>query len=591
MSKGKRKQQSFLQGAMILVGATALVKIVGAIFKIPLTNLIGASGMGYFSTAYDLYLPIYSLAMAGLPIAISRMVAERVVEKRYRDVRKTLRVTQRAFLVTGLLGFVIMLALSYPYILYVDNPGALWSIFAITPSLLFCCIMSSYRGYYEGLRNMYPTAVSSVIEALGKLFLGLGMAYLVILKAKLEFAASGTVFGKALTLPSGAAPSVEDAVMAASPYAAAAAILGITIGTALGALYLIIRHKRGGDKITGAELDASPAPESGRKTLRMLVAIAIPVVLGSLVTNVASLVDMATVQRQLSHAVKLDVNTITTMYAGLLPENTEPDQISNFLYGCYKGLAYSIYNLIPSLTSVLGVSALPVLAMAWTEKRRDAIKTNVESMIRITALVVLPAGTGIAVLSGPILHLLYSGRPGEASIAEPILGVLGVAALFSGLTAPLTNMLQAIGRQGVPVRNIAVGAVLKIVVNYVLVGIPGVNVIGASVGTAVCYFYIFVANLICLIRYSGVMPNLHAALVKPAVSALVCGAVAWGSCRLLEHYLGKGSIPTVLAILLAAAAYLIMLFCTRTVTKVDILGLPKGEKIAARLEKLGWIKP
>lgn len=598
----KREQQSFLHGAIILVGSTLLVKFIGAIFKIPLGNLIGGVGMGYFSAAYDLYLPLYALAMGGLPIAVSRMVAERVAEKRYRDVRKVLRIAQRAFLITGVSGFVIMLLLAYPYILYTGTSGALPGILCITPCLLFCCIMSSYRGYYEGLRNMYPTAISSLIEALGKLVLGLGFAYLVILKARAEYAASGTVFGKAITIVLDPEKTIEECTNeaiadGAANYAAAAAILGITIGAALGAIFLIIRHKVVGDKITVSELRAAPRPQRNRQVFRIMLAISIPVVLGSLVTNVASLIDLATVQRRLVDAYNSSPGTITAMYEGLLPASVQgltgkelAQEISVYLYGCYKGFAYSLYNLVPTLTSVLGVSALPVLTTAWTKRDKRGVKVNIESMVRTTALISLPAGIGLSALAGGILHLLYSSKPEEATVATPMLVILGAAAVFAGLMAPLTNMLQAIGKQNIPVRNIAIGAVLKIVVNFVLVGIPSINVVGAPVGTLCCYFYIFISNFICLLKYSHVRISILRTLLKPAFAGILCGAAAWASSGLLGWIIPSSKIVTILAICIAGIVYVIALLCTRAITREDLAMLPKGQKIAAVLAKRGWIR-
>ena len=162
----RTRQQSFMYGSLVLMIATMLVKVIGAIYRIPLANLLGEDGMGYYSTAYDLYLPMYSLAMAGLPVAISRIIAEHIAAGRYRDVAMTLKVAKRSFWVTGGVGFVLMCGLAYPFVDYTGNYGALKAVFCIAPCLLICCIMSAYRGYYEGLKNMTPTAISQVIEAI-----------------------------------------------------------------------------------------------------------------------------------------------------------------------------------------------------------------------------------------------------------------------------------------------------------------------------------------------------------------------------------------------------------------------------------------
>ena len=568
-----------MKGAAILTVSTVLVKVIGAVFKIPLGNLLGGSGMGYFTSAYDLYLPLYSLAMAGLPIAISRLVAERVAEKRFADVYKTLKVAQRTFLVTGLTGTVIMLVAIYPYTVYIGNTGAAFSMYAIAPALLFCCIMSSYRGFYEGMRNMYPTAISSVIEALGKLFLGLGLSYLVIYKAQAEFYQAGTVFGKAIQVSADATNKqiYESIVEAASPYAAAAAILGITIGSVLATVFLIFYHKISGAKITREEIAASPPAYDGKRTLKMLVVIAIPVVLGSLVSNFSSLIDLLTVQKRLATVVELAPDTILSMYSGLLPDSTVGassaelvETVPNYLYGCYKGFAYSVFNLVPSITSVLGVSALPVLATAWVEQNRSSIKRNAESMIKVTALIAIPAGIGITVLAGPILDLLYSEKGKEVAVATPILFILGFAALFSGLSVPLTNMLQAIGKEKIPVRNILIGAVIKFVLNFVLVGIPSLNIIGAPIGTLACYAFNFIANFYSLIKCVGVRLDIKTTLLKPLFSALLCGATAFGVYRALSGVVTDTKLATIAAIAAAGLVYIVALLLTRCVSKEDI---------------------
>ncbi len=549
----KRKQQSFVYGAIIMVVSTALVKLIGAIFKIPLGNLIQESGMGYFSTAYNLYLPIYALAMGGLPIAVSRIVAEQVAQQNFRDVRQTFRVAKKAFLVTGLAGSALMLLLVYPFLHFTANYGAAPSIFMILPSIFFCCIMSAYRGYYEGLRNMYPTAVSSIIEALGKLVLGYGFAFLII-----------RYFGEV---------NLESA-----SWAAAGAMLGITLGTCFGALYLILRHRRSGDRITEAEYAAAPTPLSQRATLKKLLIIAVPVVLGSLVTNIASLIDVTMVQWQLGRVVSSHGEMIRQAYKVYFTHALEDGDIPNYLYGCYQ-YAYTIFNLIPTITSVLGVSALPVLATAWTQRDRGQIKANVETMIRTTALIAMPAGIGVSALAGPIMRLLYHTN-GAIHIAPPLLAVLGIASLFAGLMSPMTNMLQAIGKERIPVRNIAIGAAVKIIVNLILVGIPGVNIMGAPIGTLCCYISISMSNLYCLVKYSGVRPNLRAALGKPLLAALLCGLTAF-----LVALLGSSKLITLLAIAVAAVVYLAALILLRAFTEADVLTLPKGEKIVKILKK------
>ncbi len=583
-----RKHQNLLQGSLILGVAVLLVKIIGAIYKIPLGWVLGGVGSGYFSIAYDIYLPIFSIAMTGLPVAISRLVAESVSEGRFRDTKRILKVSKRLFLIVGLVCFAILAAAIPIYIKYIDEPNAFWPMMAIAPSLIFCCIMSTYRGYYEGLRNMYPTAFSQVIEALGKLGIGLVLAYVAKIFLTNEFIASGTILGREVVLDGSTATLAEVANKMMMPYVASCAILGITLGSVFGALYLVIRHKVSGDKITKEELEASPEPQSSKSYLKMLVLIAIPIVLGSLTTQIASLVDLTIVKVQLKSLMETDAEAVRACYGEVLSGLTNKD-IPTFLYGCYRNYAHSLYNLAPTITSVIGVSAIPIIATAWKSKDRLAVKENLESSIRVTSLIAFPAGVGLFVLSSQVLSLLYPNNVSEVAVSSPILQVLGITSIFVAITIPETSMLQAIGKQKIPVYNMLVGVVLKVMINYFLVAIPELNIVGAPVGTAVCYAYIFTANLIALRKYSEVKINILSTIIKPLLSALICGVAAYGTNLILTSWRGKGSLTTIISVAAAGVAYILALGFTKTITKNDVTMLPKGQKIAKILEKIGWL--
>ncbi len=583
-----RTHQNLIQGSLILGVATLLVKIIGAIYKIPLGWILGGVGAGYFSIAYDIYLPIYTIAMAGLPVAVSRMVAESVSEGRFRDARNLLKVSKRVFLVTGAACFAVLAAIIPFYVKSIDEPGALLPMLTIAPSLIFCCIMSTYRGYYEGMRNMFPTGISQVIEALGKLCIGLGIAYVVKVVLTAEFNRAGTVLGKAIKLDGSDATLAEVAGKKMMPYVASGAILGITLGSALGALYLVIKYRRSGDKITAEELDNSPEPRSNRTNVKMLIAIAVPIVLGSLTTQIASIVDLTIVKLQLKSVMESSGEALRECYGNVLNAYTDKD-VPTFLYGCYRNFAYSLYNLAPTITSVIGVSTIPVLATAWKSGSKLEIKNNIESTQRITSLIALPAGIGLFVLSGPILSLLYSGQPAEVAVSTPILRVLGFTSAFAAMTIPTTSMMQAIGKQKIPVYNMIVGMFLKVGINFFLVSIPSVNVIGAPIGTAACYAYIFFANLIALRKYSGVKIDIFGTIVKPLICAVVCGAAAFGTYTLVASKRGDGSLTTLIAMAAAGVTYILSLGFTRTLTHNDVMMLPKGQKIAKILEKIHWI--
>lgn len=582
-----------MNGALVLLVATLVVKIIGVIYKIPLSNMIGTVGRGYYDAAYNIYLPIYTISMAGLPVAVSKMVSEQMALGHYRDARMIFRVSARIFLITGTLGLIVLLILAYPYAALSKNIPTIPAILAIAPSIFFCCLMSIFRGYYEGLRKMTPTAFSQVFEALGKLVFGIILAKLVISKGMTDFDAGRAVFGKTVA-------DKSEALSAIYPYAAAAAAFGVTLGTVLGIAYLFILYKIKGDEITREEIVNSPKPEKSSVISKRIIKFAIPVATSSLIFSITNMIDSVMVQNRLQTAIDKDLPLIKTLYgASLQMGNILDKDIKTFLYGAYS-LSLDFKNLVPNLAMALGISAIPALSAAWAVRNKDEIRISVESVIRVILLISFPAGIGMAVLSEPILSLLYSRGESASAIAitAPILTAYGFSVFIMSLSTPMTNMLQAIGKPMVPLKALTVGAVAKIIVNFILVGIPSVNINGAVVGTIVCYLIILGISVYSLVKTTGVRINIMSVAVKPLICAALCGLAAFLSYALFNKVLSFGSpdsimnsktLSTFIAIGIAGVVYLISLLLVKGIAKDDIIMLPKGEKIAKTLEKYGFL--
>ncbi len=579
-SSKTRTSQSFLEGALILVVATVVVKIIGAIFKIPISYLLSEEAFGYFSVAYTVFTPLYSLAMAGLPVAVARMISESAAKGDYKDVKKILRVSTLAFSVTGGLGSIIMLSCAHFYSnTVVSTPAAFLSIVCLSPAVFCCCMMSSRRGYYEGLKNMYPTAISQMLEAVAKLAFGLLFAWVVTYIGNKQFESSGMVFGKACETQAQAGAAI-------APLASAAAILGVTTSTLIGALYLHIRHAVKGDGITAEQLAASKPARDGKSILKSLLSVAIPVSLGTLATTITTFIDSSSILNRLDYVMEKAPNVITSMYQGIAEKTND---ISAFIYGSYS-YTTSIFNLIPTVVTAIAISALPTVTAAWTLKDKEQTKKSIETVLRITSLLALPGGIGIAVLAKPILKFIYpmESRALAVEIAAPALALLGIAVIFVSLITPINSMLQAVGRADVPVKLMLIGGSIKIVTNFILVSIPEINVKGAPVGTILCYIFLFIASMVILCKTIGMTPNIKATFLKPFISAAACGVTAILSYTLLKSLVGM-RMSTVISIILAAIIYAICLLFLKTLTKDDIIMLPKGKKFVKILEKYGFI--
>jgi len=582
--KNGRKSQSFLKGAMVLGSSMVIVKLMGMIYKILLSNQYGGVGTGLFNSAYALYNPLFMLSTAGFPIAISRMVSESVTKKRYKDVKQIHRVSVPIFVIAGCLCFLAMILGGFLYVKIIHADNAIFALLCLSPTIFFGCLMSIYRGYFEGMRNMVPTAVSEIIEAACKLFLGFTASFLVTKYGMSRYEATGYVFGTKCG-------SVSEAESVIVPIAIGAAITGISLGSLFGFLYLFIRYKRGGDGISREELRNSPPPRKPEQTLRVMVRTAIPIGLGSIIMSLADMVDSTLVNIRINNIMQTNPDALLNVYGSLIPDHVyQNGETHTFLYGCY-GIALTLMMLVTAVTQVFGTTALPSVTAAWTGGNKEQLKKSMETVMRVTTLVTIPSGIGMSVLAEPLLSLIYHGSAvsSEVEIGSRVLTVMGISVIFIATSTPLCSMLQAIGRMDVPLKLFAIGMVTKIIVNYILVGIPEINIQGANIGSIVCYGFVTIVALFVLCRETKIVPDFVSIFVKPLFAGIVCGVAAYFSEIFFDLFLAQ-RIATLLAVVAAIVAYIIALFLFKAIKREDVLQMPKGNKIIKILEKRKLIR-
>ena len=386
---------------------------------------------------------------------------------------------------------------------------------------------------------------------------------------------------------------VSAAAMAvAAPAAGAAA--GVTLGTVIGLIYLIILHKVKGDNITKTELANAPKPEQASVVAKNIIKFAIPVALSSLVFSITNLIDSITIQNRLEYVIAGNLDFIRNLYATELAGILDAD-IKNFLYGSYS-LSLDFRNLIPSLTMTLGISAIPTLSAAWAVKNRAKIKVSIESVLRVTMLVAMPCGIGMGVLAQPILAMFY-GKGESASgvsIAAPVLTAYGFSIFLMALSQPMTNMLQALDRTKIPLVSLSIGALVKLVSNFIFVSIPSLNVNGAVIGTILCYVVIVAINLFALVKTTRIRINLISVFAKPIICGILCGVAAYTSFGLCNRFIPEFGLKNIMAlgvgIGFGGIIYIISMLFIKGISKDDVVMLPKGEKIAKILAKYGFIE-
>ena len=527
--KKTAKQQSFLQGAAMLAAATIIVKIIGAVYKIPLLGIIDDEGYGFFTTAYDFYSVLLMISTTGLPVAMSRMTSEARALGNYAQIRKIFSTALRVFLVLGIVGSLTMLLFSRQLSVMITTYDTSWAaIAALAPSVLFICIISAFRGFFQGQSNMAPTSVSQVFEALCKLFIGLGLAVLIMrLTGDLPLGAGG-------------------------------AILGVTVGCVVSAFYLWRCYRK-----ASRALPTDGTAKSTGATMRQLLAIAIPITLGSAGLQIINLADTMVYMRRLSGA------------AALVQDYVEK------LKGIYN-FGQTMFNLPCALITPITISIIPAITAYLTLKDGKNADMVESSAMRITGLVAMPCAFGFMSLAQPIMYL-FGYRGGNLQVAGNIMLYLGAAVIFNSLVLVTNAMMQAHGDVTTPVINMIIGGVVKVIANYFLVVIPSLYIAGAAIGTLICYAVITVLNVAAMHRKKILDISCMKSLFKPFLAGLLMGAVTYMANGVLNSVLGSPNLACLGAMAVAVAVYVILVYAFRIITYDDCMLLPGGEKLAKLL--------
>ena len=508
-----QRRHNFISGAAVLALAVAVTKVLGALYKIPLGNLLDKEGMAHFYAAYNIYNLLLVLSTAGLPLALSRLVSRAAAQGRRNAQRCIFRTALALLAVIGAVCSAVMCL--FPQVLsgLLHDSLAAPAIRTLGPAVLFVCLTSAIRGYTQGLGDMTPTAVSQMTESAGKLVIGLALCLVLLHRG------------------------------ADSSLCAAGAIAGVTAGSLLSLTVLTVFLLRRRDR---AAVDVPPARSA---VLRELLTAGIPITLGAAGMSLITLLDQALVMSTLQNTLGYTEAAATALYG-------------EYTFGM------TLFALPPSFIYPVTVSLVPDISAALARGDRPAAGRSAAAALKLTTLIALPTGAGLSVLAGPILRLLYPAVPDTAAAAAYHLTILGIACIFVCLMVATNGVLQAYGKEYIPVVTLLCGGILKIITNYLMVGDPATNVRGAPVSTLYCYGLIVVLNLIAIARCVPERPSYLRLFARPVLITAVMALERWAV------------LP---AIAVAVVVYGVLVLALGAVTRQDVLDLPKGEKIARML--------
>jgi stage V sporulation protein B len=530
-------RDTFIKGALILTIAGIIVKIIGAVNRILLSRLLGGEGIGLYQLAYPIYLLALSISSAGIPVAISILVAEKVALHDHRGANRVFRLSLVVLSVLGVL-FTVLLWFGAEWLIdwrFIRDPRAYYAILALAPSIFFVTILSSYRGYFQGLQMMVPTAISQIAEQLLRVGTMIVLAYALLPKG-IEYAAAGATFG--------AAP-----------------------GAVFGLLVLIYYYYRQRPAVKEQmRLQTVESQESSGRIIYRIVQLAIPVSLASIMVPIVANIDLLIVP------ARLEAAGYTTEQA------TE-------LYGYLTGMAISLINLPTILTASLAASLVPAISEAFTLGNRVSIINRTSTAMRLTVLICFPSFVGMWLLATPISQMLYGTPHAGTSIA-----ILSLGVVFLGIHQTTTGVLQGLGRTGIPVKNLVISAVIKIVLSYILTAIPGLGIKGAAWATVADFFFAAILNMYWVGKLIGFTIDLKETF-KALIAVAIMGVVVICSYDYGMQLLASNTSSTIIAICTGAASYGIALLLLGGVKSSDLIMMPAiGPKVVDVLKKLGLLR-
>ena len=511
------KTKSIIGGMTVLGLAGVICKLVGVLYSIPLTWMIGTQGLGVYNAVFPAYNLLLTISSAGLPVAVSRLVARSLAKDDPRSAKNVFKTALLLLTIVGSVATIIMLAGSNLLAIASDQPSSRIGFQVIAPCVLLVCMLSAFRGFMQGQQNMTPTAISQLIEQVGKVFLALPMAY----------------FGSKLGIA----------------YGAAGALLGTTIVEGVALLYMVILYYRRRTAFASLPQLNQDQLESRGSIARQLMGISLPITIGACIVPLSQYID-------------------STMLVGRLMSTGMMIETASSVYGLFSGTVIRIINIPTALALAVSMSLVPAISSAKAVNDNDQIVRQTDLGMRFAFLIGLPCSIGMSVLAEPLMRFFYEG-----SIIEEELILGGELLTMSGLTIVLftvvqatTSVLQGLGKQRIPMYTLVAGVVCKIVLNYVLIAIPSINIHGAPIASLVCYSVSMIPNLCYMLKYTRSKMNWMGWIIRPGIATAAMGIVVFAMRELLPG----GRLMLLVEVAVGVVVFAAVALAVKAITKDDL---------------------
>ncbi len=537
--KGRQRGASFMKNVVMLICSQVLIKILGLVYKLVITNMegFGDVGVGYYSAGYQIYALLLTLSSIGIPSVISKLVSERLALGDKAGAHRIFKVAMTFFASLGLVfSFALFFGADIIATKVLNVPDTAYVMRVLAPAIVFVSVSAVLRGYFAGQQNMKPTSVSQTLEQFLNCVLSITFVYACIGKDAYIMATAGN--------------------------------LSTTLAIVITFVYLIAYYKQ--NRIRPEEGQISPERgKTGKELLKTILAISIPITLSSIVSVISSVIDTTTVS-----------NCIQIAYrdSGLAKEALEELAMSK------SGILSKVDTLTSfplAINLAFSTALVPATAESIAKKELDVASKRLLFSIFTSILIIFPCAMGFGVLAEPILKMIYP----TASDGALIMQIASVAMVFIALSQTINGGLYGLNLAKVPVISLAIGVSVKTVLNILLVSNKDINIAGASIGSVVCHVIVFIICFSVLKRHLKLKFSLGKNILKPAIATIVMGASVWGFYELTVNTLGN-TISTIASICVGVLVYGIGIILLKVLSEEDIMMIPYGTKIYSVLKKL-----
>ena len=549
---GENTAKNVLIQGTILAAASIIAKVIGLIYRIPLFNILGDVGNSYYSTANEIYSIILMISSFSLPLAVSRLMSERIQKGEMRNANKVFLCSMRFAVVSG--GILALITYAFAGIItkYVMNVEfAKYGLRVLAPVILIFAITGVFRGFFQGFSNMVPTAVSQVIEQIVNAVVSIWGAWVLM------------DYGRTLVL-SGENELVEPG------WGAAGATFGTVASVTVALLFMMYLYAKFNRRFRHAvRKDQTSKRESSRYLYRVLILTILPIILSTLVYNISNVLDQG-----VFNAILKSQNYTEKQYATI--------------WGIYTGRFRVLMNVPLSLASSLGPAVVPSLTAAVAAKDKASAVKTVSSSTRYTMIVTIPCAFGMAALGGPIIQMLFHPSSGM-ELSAGIMQAGAVVIILYALSTLTTAILQGLGRLREPLIHNAVALVIHLISLVVMLRYLNLNIYSVLYSNAIFALVVCVLNALAIRRFIYYRQEVRKTYIIPLISSIIMAFGSYAIWYVLHLFLGN-TVATVLAILCGIVIYIISLVAFRGVTESEMLRLPKGEALVGLFRKMGLIR-